>query len=134
MKKTRLFFLSALVWEVVRFGGLYLLAIGFYKGLWIASGRMAPWLLVFAAGSLILPVGYIMILLDPLRYGAVINLLRFGKGIQIFPVLLVLAKALVDIAGRSTDMGPDSLFYTAVAVALIDFFYLALLLSYKKAG
>jgi hypothetical protein len=134
VKKTRLFFVSALVWELVRFAGLYLLAIGFYKGLWIASGRMAPWLLVFAAGSLILPAGYIMILLNPVRYGVIINLLRFGKGIQIFPVLLVLAKSLAGFASGSTDLGPDSLFYTAVVVVLMDFFYLALLLSYKKIG
>ena len=78
MKRSRFFLSAATVWETPRFMVFYLVV-----------GSVAPLILTFGAGALILPAGLVMLMLYPKKYGVLLNLLRLGKMLAIIPLLFL---------------------------------------------
>lgn len=121
MKRSRFFLSTAAAWETARFMVLYLLV-----------GSAAPLILAFGAGALILPVGLVMLMLYPEKYGVLLNLLRLGKMLAIIPLLLLLMGMILELLSPITGQQPDPRFYTIMVILAVDFLFLVLLISYRK--
>ena len=132
MSKRRVFLTAGLAWEIIRFTWFFFLMVGFYVQMWVGSDRLAPWLLALSAGGLVLPAGYVMLLVRPRRYAPTVNLLRVGKALQILPVIVILIMGSVEAAGAPVDWGAGAFLYTSIGVAILDFLFLGLLLSFKE--
>jgi ATP/ADP translocase len=72
--------------------------------LYLLIDSAAPLILAFGASALILPVGFVMLMLYPKKYGVLLNLFRLGKMLAVIPLLFL----------------------------TIDFLFLVLLVSYRK--
>ena len=126
MKQLKPAFLVAAIWEIQRF---MLLSVFLLAGEAAVDGRKTvSWLLFYGAGSLVIPAGLTLIMLDSKKYAGLLNLMRLGKLLQFFPGLLLLGTEVL----RVRRAGFDNLSVLVVlGVAVFDLIFLIILLSYK---
>ena len=128
MKKISPVLLSTALWEIVRFTFLFLLIVSASDG---ETTRGAPelyWILPYGAGALVIPAGLFVLMLDPAKYGALLNLLKLGKLLEVIPFLILLGR---ELSAMSVLSNPRFPLYPVLAAAVLDLIFLALLISYR---
>jgi hypothetical protein len=91
------------LWELVRFLGLFLLALLRFRGLLVEDPSAVLWLLALGSAQLLAPAALALFLYSPARRAALLPFLRLAKILQLFPVLLLtLALALPGFALSSS--------------------------------
>ena len=76
MKKISPVLLSTALWEVIRFTFLFLLIVSTSNRESAGSAFEVYWILPFGAGALILPAGLVVLMMNPVKYGGILNLLK----------------------------------------------------------
>jgi uncharacterized membrane protein YkvI len=128
MKKISPVLLSTALWEILRFTLLFLLIVS-ASSKESASGTVEVyWILPYGAGALIIPAGLIVLMLDPVKYGGLLNLLKLGKLLEVIPSLVLLGRELSTLSVLSNSRFP---LYPFVAAVVFDLVFLALLISYR---
>lgn len=126
------------LWELVRFFLMLSLLLLLARSAGARDGAMIPWLLLAATGNLLVPVGGLMLVLFPVRYGNLVGLLRLGKVMSIFSfVLLLVSGSLAAAAGITVLRVADRVVTGTVAVLLlfvVDIAFLVLLLVPDRGG
>lgn len=135
MKKARLFFLSGIIWELLRLVVfLFILLLLFDKTLFSGT-QVVLWILLIGSGQLIFPSAYFLLLIDRVKYSALLQILRIGKTLSIAVSFLIILNELL-----STDIflfltGSqvyDRRYILAVFLGIFfDLIFLYFLLSYK---
>jgi hypothetical protein len=131
MKLQRLFLFAGSLWELVRFFALLALLAVLFR----SQGPMAiPWVLLVCSSSLLSPVGWFLLALYPQRYENLIGLLRLGKLLGLFSLVLLLVFAYVssEFIVPLESGTPGMIQIISLPVMLFfDLIFLALLLSLK---
>jgi hypothetical protein len=131
MKIKRILFLINSLWELARFLLLFL-GLGIAFRLMLLADRSAIyWLILLGSGQLVLPAALVMLYIDPLRFGSLLNLARLGKFLGILSSLLLifLSPLSVDLGlvgglGASFAAVPYSM---VIGVTIVDLVFLFLL-------
>ena len=131
MKKTRPVLLLAALWEILRFVLLFLVLISSPKSETSTDREFVFLMLLFGAGGLTLPAGFIALMLNPNKYRGVLNLLRLAKALQLFPALLILSREFAKIGVLTAS---SYLLYPTLAAALFDTIFLILLMAFRHEG
>jgi hypothetical protein len=79
-----------LVWEFVRFFGLFALLLFRFRPALLDDPVAVLWLVLLGSTQLLLPAGLLFLLLDAARAPILVPFLRLGKILQLFPALLLL--------------------------------------------
>jgi len=127
--------LAGSLWELVRF---FLMLILFASLLRATSGAgpwVFPWLLVVGSGGLLIAAGGGMLALFPARYAPLIALLRLGKALGVFSlIMLAVSGALRIVAGSEIPgIGRQAIPGGAVllGVFLLDLLFLGVLIGWR---
>jgi hypothetical protein len=128
----RALLLTGSVWEAVRFF-LVLLLLALLLDSEPARGPwLFPWLLFGASGNLLVAAGGILMAAFPSRYDGLTGLLRLGKALSVFAVVLLLASGgLGIVADREVAVaGPLAITLGPVLLGIfaLDLLHLAVLL------
>ena len=102
----------------------------------MTSSAVMPWLLLAGTGNLLVPVGGILVVLFPRRYGNLIGLLRLGQGLSVFSILILLVSGSLAAAAnaRLLIVGGRAITVSATVPALLalDLAYLALVVFSRE--
>jgi hypothetical protein len=128
MKKISPVLLATALWEVIRFTFLFLLIVSFSSRGSANSAIEAYWILPFGAGALIIPAGLVVLMMNPAKYGGILNLLKLGKLLEVIPSLVLLGRELSTLGVLSNPRLPV---FPVLAAAIIDLIFLALLMSFR---
>ena len=128
--------LAGSFWELVRFFLLIMLIAVVLDGTGVSGPWIYPWLLLIGSPSLVVAAGALLLSLFPLRYGALIGMLRLGKLLGAFTFLLVvLSRALRAaqsiqflVVGRMRVNGDR----VAYSIFLVDALFLAFLVAWRR--
>lgn len=95
-----------------------------------------PWLLLSGTGNLLVPVGGLMLAMFPGRYSGLVGLLRLGKGLSVFSMLILFVSgslatavnaALLVVAGRTISAA-----VVVLVLFTLDLAFLALLVFSRE--
>lgn len=128
MKKISLVLLSTALWEIIRFTFLFLLIVSLSNRESANGATEVYWILPFGAGALILPAGLIVLMINPVKHGGILNLLKLGKLLEVIPSLVLLGRELLAMGVLAHARLPV---YPLLAAAVIDLIFLALLISFR---
>jgi hypothetical protein len=136
MNARRGLLLAGSLWEFVRFFlVLFLFASALQGGASGAGAWLFPWLLVAGSGNLLIAAGGGMLALFPARYAPLIPVLRLGKAMSVFSLILLAVSGAQRItAGRGVfGIGRRVISGDAVllAVFLLDLAFLAILVGWR---
>ena len=135
MKARRGLLLAGSLWELVRFFLVLFLFAAVLRGVAGAGSWVFPWLLVAGSGNLLIAAGIGMVALFPARYARLVALLRLGKVLSLFSlVLLAISGGMGPAAGLElAQLGAASVRGSVVIVfsALMDVLLLAVLLRWR---
>ena len=127
--------LAGSVWELVRFFLVLLLFASVLRGTSGAGSWVYPWLLVVGSGSLLIAAGGGMLSLFPGRYAALIALLRLGKALSVFSVILLVVSGAIRIAAGREILGIGRRAITGgtvlLGVFLLDLLFLVVLIGWR---
>jgi hypothetical protein len=134
-KRTELLAAVQFLWELVRFLGLFALALLRFRGAVVEDPAAVLWLVALGSAQLLAPALLALFLYSPARRGTLLPFLRLAKTLQMFPVLL-LAFALVSRPGPALPSLPIfpprlALSATLLAAFLVDLLFLLLLLTLR---
>jgi hypothetical protein len=136
MEARRILVFIGSLWELARF--FFLL---FILGVILSAGKgweeaANPWILLLASASLLMPVGGVLLSLYPIRYGGLVGLLRLGKVLELFSLLLLMVSGtLAESAGIVLlRLGNFRLTQAVVLpmVMFLDFAFFAFLIAYRS--
>jgi hypothetical protein len=134
MSLQRPFVFAGSLWELVRFFSLLALLAALFRQEGGRGGLIIPWILLIASNALLSPVGWFMLALYPGRYGNLLPLLRLGKLLSLFSLVLLLVFAYVSsvlvVPTESGGAGIAQLIALPI-VLFFDLIFLALLISLK---
>jgi hypothetical protein len=99
-KRSELLAAVQFLWELVRFFGLFALALLRFRGTLVEDRTAVLWLIALASGQLLAPAGLALFIYSPGRRGTLLPFLRLAKILQMFPALL-LVLALAPTRGLS---------------------------------
>ncbi len=128
MKKMSPVLLSTALWEIIRFTFLFLLIVSFSNRGSASSATEVYWILPFGAGALILPAGLVVLMMNPVKYGGILNLLKLGKLLEVIPSVVLLGRELSTLGVLADPRLPV---YPVLAAAVIDLIFLVLLISFR---
>jgi hypothetical protein len=131
MKSQRAFIITGSFWELVRFFLLLFIIAALFGAQGGVTGSIIPWLLIAASNALLCPVGWLLLALFPDRYGNLLPLLRLGKVLSVFSVILLLLSGFLSMGVQG--LGAAQLISVPI-VLFFDLIFLALLISLKSAG
>ena len=136
-KRTELLAAIQFLWELIRFLGLFALALLRFRGSFVEEPAAVLWLVALGSAQLLAPAQLALFLHSPDRRDTLLPFLRLAKILQVFPVLL-LAFALAYRPGPALPPLPFvvprlALSAALVAGSLVDLLFL-LLLSLPAAG
>lgn len=126
------------VWDLVRFFLVLSLLAVVFRGAGGAGGPVIAWLPLAGTGNLLVPVGTLVYLLFPGRYGSLLGLLRLGKALSVaaFAFLASSGSLLalgsiprVALGGRTVPA-----WIAAALCAVLDAVFLVLLLLERGRG
>jgi hypothetical protein len=127
--------LAGSLWELVRFFLVLILFASLLRGTSGAGPWVYPWLLVAGSGGLVIAAGGGMLCLFPERYAPLIALLRLGKGLSIFSLVLLAVSGALRITAGSPVIGSGRRPVTGGAVLLgvflLDMLFLLVLLGWR---
>lgn len=138
MKKEKIFYCAGIVWEIVRFVFFFLFITFIYFQPFIGGTRTILWLLFLSSCQLLIPAGYSLLLFNSTKFHVIIQLLRIGKILSLFPsIFIFLDEFLLSSTLFSLPLTSLSLFKKAAFLLLsisifFDLIFLYFLLSYKK--
>ncbi len=89
-RRSTVFYIMQLVWEFVRFFGLFALLLFRFRPALLEDPAAVLWLVVLGSTQLLLPAALLFLLLDSARSPILLPFLRLGKILQLFPALLLL--------------------------------------------
>ena len=135
MINKRIIFLSASIWELLRFFLLFVTVLGLNISIIHSDSQYIFWLILIASGSLIMPIGFFLLYYDKTKYGPLLNLLRLGKTLGLFSSLLLILLEPVGpvLKGVRLLFLPFSIapVILLLVITFFDLIFLGLLLSYK---
>ena len=137
MKIKRILLLINSLWELARFLLLFL-ALGFAFRTTMLTDRSAVyWLILLGTGQLLLPAALVLLYLDPVRFAALLNLVRLGKFLGILAGLLLVFLSpfganlrLPGAVGISSALVPYTM---AIGISIVDLIFLFLLFLWGSA-
>ena len=132
MKIHRVFFLTAAIWELLRFFAVFL-------AVWIVFSRTLEtnnqgiyWLLILGNGGLLMSASLLFLYVDPARFRVLLNLVRLGKILGLFSALLLIILEPVGTGLRFLSVGflPYRIapFSVLLVVSVVDLIMLFVLL------
>ena len=89
-RRSTLFYIIQLVWEFVRFFGLFALLLFRFAPALLDDPVAILWLVVLGSTQLLVPAGLLFLVLDYGRSSSLVPFVRLGKILQLFPALLLL--------------------------------------------
>ncbi len=89
-RRSTVFYIMQLVWEFVRFFGLFALILFRFAPALLDDPVAVLWLVVLGSTQLLVPAGLLFLLLDCGRSSSLAAFVRLGKILQLFPALLLL--------------------------------------------
>jgi hypothetical protein len=89
-RRSALFYTVQLVWEFVRFFGLFALLLFRFAPALLDDPMAILWLVVLGSTQLLVPAGLLFLVLDAGRSSILVPFVRLGKILQLFPALLLL--------------------------------------------
>ncbi len=130
-KRTELLAAIQFLWELIRFLGLFALALLRFRGSFVEEPAAVLWLVALGSAQLLAPALLALFLHSPDRRDTLLPFLRLAKILQMFPVLL-LAFALAYRPGPALPSLPFiaprlALSAALVAGSLVDLLFLLLL-------
>jgi hypothetical protein len=135
MKARRGMLFAGSLWELVRFFLVLILFASLLKGTSGAGPWVYPWLLVVGSGSLVIAAGGGMLCLFPARYAPLVALLRLGKALSIFSLVLLAVSGALRIAAGNAVIGSGRRAVTGGAILLgvflLDMLFLFVLLGWR---
>ncbi len=136
MQARRGLLLAGSLWELVRFFLVLLLSAAVLRGISGAGPWVYPWLLVAGSGNLLIAAGGGMLALFPARYARLIALLRLGKAMSVFSLILLVVSGALGIASGYQIFGIGRRSLTGGAVLLLVFLldaaFLAVLIGWRS--
>lgn len=136
MNKYKIFFSIGFFREIIHTTLFVYFAIILLPRDFIWPGQNISFILILAAGYLIIPAGYLFLIYDDTRFKAIIQLLQLVKFLRILIAFLIIIKDI--LAGKFillsfTLYSFDSFVLVSVSFILFfDLIFLYFLLSYKK--
>ncbi len=130
-KRTELLAAVQFLWELIRFLGLFALALLRFRASFVEEPAAVLWLVALGSAQLLAPALLALFLHSPDRRDTLLPFLRLAKILQVFPVLL-LAFTLASRPGPALPLLPffaPRLVLSAALVAgsLVDLLFLLLL-------
>jgi hypothetical protein len=140
MKKEKIFFLAGVLWELFRFLFFFLLIAFIFFNNFVWNTHTILWLLFLSSCQLLMPAGYALLIFDSIRFYVVIQLLRIGKILSLFPGIfilideLLLGKSLFSLPLTTYSLLKKAVFFLLSISIFFDLIFLYFLLSYKEKG
>jgi hypothetical protein len=135
MNARRGLLLAGSLWEFVRFFLVLVLFASVLRGTLGAGSWVFPWMLVVGSGNLLVAAGGGMLSLFPAKYGSLIALLRLGKALSIFSLILLAVSGAIGIAAGQEILGMGKKAITGAAVLLgvflLDLLFMAVLIAWR---
>jgi hypothetical protein len=136
-KRTELLAAVQFLWELIRFLGLFALALLRFRGSFVEDPSAVLWLVALGSAQLLAPALLALFLYSPDRRDALLPFLRLSKILQVFPVLLL----AIELASRPGPALPSlpfvhrrlALSAALAAGSLVDLLFL-LFLTLRAAG
>jgi len=135
MNARRLLILAGSVWDFARFFLVLLILATLFD---VAGGwgtAVIPWLLVGASSGLLVPVGGFLLSVYPERHANLVGLLRLGKLLNIFSLVLIPISGTADIGAGAPLLRVGAYALTpTVAIPLVmflDLIFLGALISFR---
>jgi hypothetical protein len=137
-KRTELLAAVQFLWELVRFLGLFALALLRFRAAVVEDPAAVLWLVALGSAQLLAPALLALFLYSPARRDTLLPFLRLTKILQLFPVLL-LGFALASRPGPAMPALPFpsprlALSAALLAACLVDLLFLLLLLTLRCEG
>lgn len=138
MKKPQLLFLVEIFWEILRFSLFFYTTVIIQLQSLHGNTNTLLWLMLLGSGMLLVPAGCFLLYVDPVKYDAVIHLVRIGKVLGLFTSLLIIVKELfIDVnilaSGIAAFIVNRYLLILLVGI-FFDLIFLYFLLSFKRQG
>ena len=140
MKKEKIFFTAGIIWEIIRFLFFFLLISFVFFKPFIGQAHTILWLLFISSCQFLMPAGYTLLLFNSTKFDVIIQLLRIGKVLNIFPGIflfideLFLSNSLFSIPLTSLSLFKKAAFLFLSISIFFDLIFLYFLLSYKRKG
>ncbi|MBN2534477.1 MAG: hypothetical protein JXB88_16460 [Spirochaetales bacterium] len=140
MKKKKIFYCAGIIWEIVRFLLFFILITFIYFKPFTGETDTLPWLLFLSSCQLLMPAGYVLLFFNSTKFHVVIQLLRIGKILSLFPSFFIFFNEFfIRNTLFSVPFTPLSLYKKGTIVILLisiffDLIFLYFLLSYKGTG
>ncbi len=124
------------LWELVRFFLVLSILALIVRSAGGGGAASVPWLLLSGTGNLLVPVGGLMLAMFPGRYSGLVGLLRLGKGLSVFSMLILFVSgslatavnaALLVVAGRTISAA-----VVVLVLFTLDLAFLALLVFSRE--
>ncbi|MBN1697174.1 MAG: hypothetical protein JW881_06655 [Spirochaetales bacterium] len=95
MKKQNFFLIAGAIWEFIRFLLFFLFITGFqfHELLW--NRQTILWLILLSSAQLIMPAGFLLLIINFTRFRALIQLLRYGKILGLFSSLILFIDEMI---------------------------------------
>jgi hypothetical protein len=136
MTPRRILLFIGSAWELARLFLVLSLLVLLFE---VSGGRgsaIVPWLLLASTGNLLVPAGAVLVALYPVRYAPLIGLLRLGKLLNLFTLVLIVLSGLHSRSAPASLMplGRPGLpgFVVILLVTALDAVFLALLVSLRS--
>jgi len=127
--------LAGSLWELVRTFLVLLLFAAALRNAGVRGAWVFPWLLLAGSGNLVIAAGMGMLALFPTRYARFASLLRLGKVMSLFTVLLIAVsgalRPAVAVELLQTGRGAVSGAPVLVGVVIVDLLLLAVLIRWR---
>ena len=132
MKKIQPVLILAACWQVLRY---ILIFFGMIapngSGRALEAGIGAYWLLLYSAGTLVLPAGFIIVALGLVTPVSLLNLLCLGKGLELLTSLILFA---VELSSGGTLVAARPFLYPVIFIAFLDLIFLIVTVTYRAIG
>jgi hypothetical protein len=137
MKKEKIFYGAGIIWEIIRFLFFFLFITFVYFQPTIGGTDSVLWLLFLSSCQLLMPAAYTLLLFDSNKFHYIIQLLRIGKVLGLFPSFFIFLNEFI----FSTDffslplttfslLKKSAILLLAISI-FFDLIFLYFLLSFK---
>jgi len=137
MKREKIFYCAGIFWEILRFLFFFLFITYIYLQPAIGGSSAVLWLLFLGSCQLLMPAGYTLLLFNSIKFHGVIQLLRIGKVLGLFPSFFIFLDEFI----FSTDffsfplttlslLKKSAILLLAISI-FFDLIFLYFLLSFK---
>ncbi len=135
MTKRKYSLLAILVWELLRIIIIFITLVSLISQSINSNKQILYWVLAVVSFQLISPLALLFLFIDWQRYQSYLNLVRVGKVLNIFSLVLVFfnfePRRVIETFYLSFLDLPIYYFTVIITVTFFDLIFLVILLSYK---